>query len=62
MVKVYWRYSYLKDNNPGTVDFNTFYFVNTSNGEIKIFAYIAGDEQKALREKGLIPQEEGVSN
>lgn len=62
MVKVYWRYSYVKENNPGTIDFNAFYLVTTLNSQLKIVAYIAGDEQKALREKGLVPQEEGVSN
>lgn len=62
VVKVYWRYSYLKDNNPGIIDFNSFYFVSTLNGETKIFAYIAGDEQKELKERGLIPHEESVVN
>jgi hypothetical protein len=63
MVKIYWRYTYLKDNNKGAIDFNVFYFVNTvQNNQVKIFAYIAGDEQKALKERGLVPEEEIVSN
>ena len=62
MAKVYWRYSYLKDNKPGNIDFHIIYFVTTLNNEIRIFAYIAGDEQKALREKGLIREEDLVSN
>ena len=61
LAKIYWRYSYVKDNAPGTIDFNVFYLVNTIyDNEIKIFAYIAGDEKKALKERGLISQEEAV--
>jgi hypothetical protein len=57
MVNVYWRYSYSKDDKPGTIDFHVIYLLTLVN-EPKIFAYIAGDEQKALKEKGLIPEEE----
>ena len=60
MVKVYWNYAYVKDNIPGSVDFHVFYMLTTINEEIKIFAYIAGDEQKALREKGLVANEQEV--
>ena len=54
MCKISWKYVYRKDGKEGTIDFVVFYFVRTSDEVIKIFAYIAGDEQKALKEKGLI--------
>lgn len=57
MVKVYWRSTNVraKDNAEVTIEFDVFYFVQTMNEEIKIFAYITGDEQKALKENGLLP-------
>lgn len=57
LAKIYWRYTYQKDNAPGTIDFNTFYLLNIFDGEVKIFAYMTGDELKALKERGLIPGE-----
>ena len=57
LAKIYWRYTYQKDNTPGTIDFNAFYLVNIFDGEVKIFAYMTGDELKALKEKGLIAEE-----
>lgn len=62
MARVYWHYSYLKDGKPGTIDFHIIYLLTTVNNEIKIFAYIAGDEQKALKERGLIQVEEMASH
>jgi hypothetical protein len=62
MVKIYWRYSYVKDEKPGTIDFHVTYFVRSFDNETKIFGYVSGDEQKALRERGLIPDEELVPN
>lgn len=55
--KIYWRYTYEKDGIEGAIDFHTIYLLTTANGEPKIFAYIAGDEQKVLKERGLVPQE-----
>lgn len=57
LVKVYWRYTYVKDEREGTIDFTNYYFVATRD-QIKIFGYIVGDEQKALAEKGLLVQAE----
>lgn len=62
LTKVYWRYSYEKDDKKGTIDFNTFYLLNTTGNEPKIFAYVAGDEQKALRHSGLIPETAEVTH
>jgi hypothetical protein len=61
MAKVYWRYSYSKEDKPGIIDFHVIYLLTMAN-EPKIFAYIAGDEQKALKEKGLISEEQMVHN
>lgn len=57
LVKVYWRYTYTKDERESAIDFTNFYFVTTRD-QVKIFGYIAGDEQKALAEKGLSAQME----
>lgn len=55
MAKVYWRALYeKKDGSKETIDFSVIYLLQGIKGKIKIFAYITGDEQKALRERGLI--------
>ncbi len=56
LAKIYWRYSYVKDDREGTIDFTNYYFV-TIRDQVKIFGYIAGDEQKALADKGLLVHE-----
>ncbi len=54
MTKVDWSARYLKkDGKEEIIDFSVIYFTQFQNGEPKIFAYITGDEQKALREHGL---------
>jgi hypothetical protein len=55
MTKIRWRCSYVKkDNSKGSIAFENFYFTQTIENEHKIFAYITGDEQAALKEHGLI--------
>lgn len=54
MCKISWIYAYRKDGKEGTIDFVVYYFVRTPDEGIKIFAYIAGDEQKELKARGLI--------
>lgn len=54
MVKVTWRYTALKNSQEITIDFHVVYLLRTEKNGPKIFAYITGDEQKALKEKGLI--------
>ena len=57
MVEVYWHSRYRKNNGPEEIiDFSVFYLLQELNNELKIFAYITGDEQKILREKGLLPE------
>lgn len=54
MVKVFWHSLYHKQTG-GTIaiDFAVIYFLQKIK-ELRIFAYITGDEQKALKEHGLI--------
>lgn len=56
MAKVHWRALYNKrDGNEEIIEFDVIYFVQIISEKPKIFAYITGDEQGVLREKGLIP-------
>jgi hypothetical protein len=56
MTKIRWNcgYSKKKNNSKGNIEFENFYFTQTRENEPKIFAYITGDEQAALKEHGLI--------
>ena len=54
MAKISWRYAYRKDEKEGFIDFDGFYFLRITDEAVKIFAYVTGDEQAALREHGLI--------
>lgn len=55
MVKIHWLSEYeKKDKRRVAIDFNVFYLVQHFHKDIKIFAYITGDEQKVLREYDLI--------
>jgi hypothetical protein len=54
MAKIHWRATYDKNGKEIVIDFNVIYFVQILNNEMKIFAYITGDEQKALKENGLV--------
>ena len=55
MVKIGWKGTYeKKDGEALTIEFDVFYMVQELNGSIKIFAYVTGDEEKALKDNGLI--------
>ncbi|MGH7231973.1 MAG: nuclear transport factor 2 family protein, partial [Nitrospiraceae bacterium] len=57
MAKVHWKAFYRKkDGREELVDFDVIYLVQIIDATPKIFAYITGDEQKVLKERGLIPQ------
>jgi hypothetical protein len=43
-----------KDGTEAAIDFVVIYMVQTLKGEHKIFCYITGDEQAALKKEGLI--------
>jgi len=55
MAKVHWQSAFTrKDNSQGEITFEVIYFIQSIKGEHKIFGYITGDEQKGLKEAGLI--------
>jgi hypothetical protein len=53
--KVYWDSGYEKNGELITIDFYVIYLLSFLNGDIKIFAFISGDEEKILKEHGLLP-------
>jgi len=62
MVKVRWNSIYnKKDGARITIDFDVFYFLQHRDDQLKVFAYITGDEQKLLKERGLIPANEAMT-
>lgn len=53
--EVGWDFAYLnKAGEGGNVRFTNFYFITIADGQAKIFAYITGDEEKAMRDHGLV--------
>lgn len=55
MVKIHWKATYKnKDNSDLAIEFDVIYFLQLHDGALKIFAYITGDEDKVMREHGLI--------
>ncbi len=61
MVRMQWQASYRKKNDlTDTIDFEVIYLVRIDGNKPEIFAYITGDEQQALRDHGLIPDEKSA--
>jgi hypothetical protein len=57
MVKVHWFSEYLrKDGEKIPIDFEVIYFLQKLEEAPKIFAFIGGDEEKVLKENGLLPE------
>ncbi|MCW5718885.1 MAG: hypothetical protein KIS68_13740 [Bauldia sp.] len=56
MAKVGWRFSYdrPKDGKRGVMQFTNVYFLNRSDGPLRIFAAVTPDEESALRQEGLV--------
>lgn len=54
MVEVYWESFYEKDGQQDSIEFSVIYFLQHLNGTLKVFAYITGDEQAVLKERGLV--------
>lgn len=55
MVKIHWNSSFVRKNNThGDIAFDVFYLVQKTGDELRIFAYITGDEQQALKDEGLV--------
>ncbi len=58
MVKVHWVAAYTPAGKaPFTIAFDVFYFLQHLKEDLKVFAYITGDEQRVLKEYGLIRSE-----
>lgn len=55
MAKIHWNSQYLrKDGREVAIEFDNIYFLQVLNDTPEIFAYITGDEQKVLRDHGLV--------
>jgi hypothetical protein len=55
LVKVFYRAEYQKKpGEPVTIDFDVSYLLESRNGHLRIFAFVAGDEMGAYRRAGLI--------
>ena len=54
MAKVFWRSAYNKNGELKSIDFFVIYLLQQRNDGFKIFTYITGDEQKILREQGIL--------
>jgi hypothetical protein len=54
MVSIHWQSNYMKkDGAAGNIFFKNIYFMQAQQNQLRIFAYITGDEQAALKEAGL---------
>lgn len=55
LAKVHWDSRYVrKDGKEIRIEFDVFYFVQMKDDTPKIFAYVTGDEQKVMKEHGLV--------
>lgn len=54
LAKVHWNATYDKKGEKLEIQFDVFYLLQEKEGQLKIFAYITGDEQAVMREHGLI--------
>lgn len=55
MVKVYWKSFYGNERLSGEIPFEVVYLVQALGQSPKIFAFVTGDEQAALKSHHLIP-------
>jgi hypothetical protein len=56
IAKIHWNSSFVRpDKSAGDIEFDVFYLVQKKEDDLKIFSYITGDEQQALKDQGLIP-------
>jgi hypothetical protein len=54
MAKVAWKSIFKKEGKTKSIEFRNIYFTQTKDSQHKVFAYITGDEQRSLREAGLV--------
>lgn len=58
MVRVHWRSDHVKrDGAQVSIPFEVIYLLQHQEKGLKIFAYITGDEQKVMKEKGVLPDQ-----
>lgn len=55
MVKVYWKSFYGNERLSGEISFEVVYLIQVLDRSPKIFAFVTGDEQAALKRHNLIP-------
>mgnify|MGYP003576478747 FL=1 len=56
ITKVHWNCSFVRKNKTkGEIAFENYYLLKKSGDDLRIFAYITGDEQQALKDESLIP-------
>lgn len=55
MTKIRWKSNFKKkDGSISYIEFENIYFTHFGDARLKVFAYITGDEQTALKDAGLI--------
>ena len=55
MARVFWQADYRKkDGSSISLEFDVVYFLQKQQDELKIFAYVTGDEQQAYKDAGLL--------
>jgi hypothetical protein len=54
MSRVHWDSRYMKEGVETRIEFDVIYFLRMQDLEPKIFAYITGDEQRVLKDHGLL--------
>ena len=55
LARVAWRAVYARDDLPETaVDFDVHYLVQVLDGAARVFGWVAGDEEAALRRHGIL--------
>lgn len=55
MVKIYWKSFYGNESHSGEISFEVVYLIQVLDRSPKIFAFVTGDEQAALKSHNLIP-------
>lgn len=55
--KVYWDSGYEKNDKEISIRFYVIYLLSFAKNMIRIFAFITGDEEKVLKDHGLMPEE-----
>lgn len=55
VAEVGWDFAYLnKAGESGNIRFTNVYFITVADGQPRIFAYVTGDEEKAMKDHGLV--------